>query len=187
MYLIRLRYVVASRARKTGLLSSIGFRAYWIRHDRGKTPPVGFSWAILPVVVVLLVTSIYILAHSNLEGSWLRHLFSQMHYPQSDTVEELLPGVNVTVAKRKVLVDGISTADISDAREDRYFFTDSIKEKLNDIKRNSCALPPDKFRFRRVTINADKKTPFIVIKSIMQAARSTGYTEIQFVVVPKKR
>jgi len=161
-------------------MSSIGFRSYWIWQARRKTPPVGFSWAILPMVVVLLVTSIYLLAHSNLEGSWLRHLFSQMHYPQSDNAEEVLPGVSVTVGSRKVLVGGVPAADVSDAREDPDFFTDSIEEKLTDLKLSHRFFP-------RVTINADQKTPFIVIKSIMQAARSTGYTEIQLVVVPKKR
>lgn len=176
---------MVSRTKKIGLMSSISSRSYWIWQERRRTSPVGFSWAILPMVVILLVTSIYILAHSTMEGSWLRHLFSQMHYPQSDTVEEILPGVNVTVGKRKVLVDGVPIADVSDAREDEDFFADELEGKLTDIKRFSQLLPPDRFRFRRLTVNADKKTPFVIIRNIMNAAKLTGYTEIQFVVVPK--
>jgi biopolymer transport protein ExbD len=109
--------------------------------------------------------------------SWLRRAFSAGSYPESVWAERILPGVNVSVGERKVVVDGVAVADVSDAWEYEDSFADDIAEKLGAIER--CT--------RRLTLSADKKIPFRVIRNIMHAAEVTGFTEIQLVVVPKEQ
>ena len=137
------------------------------------------------MVLVLLILAIYVLSHFTANESWVRHVFSGVSFPKANVVEEILPGVDVIVGKRKVLVYGVPAADVSDAWEDESFFVHEIAERLNDVKRCAQLLPPDKFRFRRITINADRRTPFRIIRNIMHTATSLGYTEIQFLVGPK--
>jgi biopolymer transport protein ExbD len=166
---------MVSRTR-TGIFSSIGLRSYWIWRERKKISPVGFGWAILPMVVVLVVLSIYGLSYFAMGKSWLRRAFSAVSYPESAWAEKILPGVNVSVGERKVVVDGVPVADVSDAWECEDSFADDIAEKLGETERFS----------RRITLSADKKIPFKIIRSIMHAAEETGYTEIQLVVIPKE-
>ena len=137
---------------------------------------VGFGWAILPMVIILIVLSVYGLSYFAMGKSWLRRAFSAVSYPESARAEQLLPGVNVSVGERKVVVDGVAVADVCDAWEYEESFADDIAEKLGDIER----------RPRRITLSADKKVPFKVIRGIMHAAEATGYSEIQLVVIPKE-
>ena len=96
---------MASGGKRIGLLSSIGSRAFWTWRERRAGRAVGFGWAILPMVIILVVLSVYGLSYFAMGKSWLRRAFSAVSHPESARAEKILPGVNASIGERKVVVD----------------------------------------------------------------------------------
>jgi biopolymer transport protein ExbD len=138
------------------------------------------------MIILLIVLAIYALLHFSVSNTWLYHASHGVVLPNAREPEEILPGVNVTIGGGKVSVDGLTAAYAEDAWKNENYFADDIVEKLSDVKRSVQPYTPATMRFARITLRADRNTPFKLIRNVMHAAKLTGYPELQFVVTPRK-
>lgn len=105
-----------------------------------------------------------------------------------DSVVEAKPRQTVTilVSANAVLVQGepvVSTADVLAAKDEDI---GPIKARLSQLRENIIGLNTATVaKSNEITILADKGVPFKVLKKVMSACTSTGYTRISLAVNQK--
>ena len=142
------------------------------------------SLNLIPMLDVLSVLVFFLLFHS-FNGD-----MPEQRLALPDSVVETKPRgtVVISVTPESVMIQGkavIRTADLSD---DRIGIVNEITEPLKQIELSMKKIRTKKAaenETREITLLADKKIPFKVLKKIMTSCTASGYGKISLAVIQK--
>jgi biopolymer transport protein ExbD len=149
---------------------------------RNKRKMTGLNLTSLMDVFTILV--FFLLFHSS--SAEVLEAPKQIKLPDSVVETKPRETVVIMVSPEVVLVQGdavINTAELFDTNVD---IVDSITERLAQLERNIIGISTKTIvASKEVTILADKKIPFSVLKKIMSTCTASGYGRISLAVIQK--
>lgn len=152
------------------------------RMGRNKRKMTGLNLTSLMDVFTILV--FFLLFHSS--SAEVLEAPKQIKLPDSVVETKPRETVVIMVSPEVVLVQGdavINTAELFDTNVD---IVDSITERLAQLERNIIGISTKTIvASKEVTILADKKIPFSVLKKIMSTCTASGYGRISLAVIQK--
>lgn len=92
----------------------------------------------------------------------------------------------IFVSEQSILIQGEVVMNTSDAIDDKNEILTAIKDKLKDQKKNVIGVSTKAVAdSKEVTVLADKKVPFLLLRKIMNTSTSAGYGKISLAVIQK--
>lgn len=152
------------------------------RMERNKKKITGLNLTSLMDVFTILV--FFLLFHSA--GGEVLEAPKQIKLPNSVVETKPRETIVIIVSPETVLVQGkavMTTSELLDAKAETVA---QITDRLKLLERNIIGLSTKKVvEGKEVTILADKKIPFQVLKKIMSTCTGSGYGKISLAVIQK--
>lgn len=163
------------RLHHTSLLASI-------RRTRGRRP-LSAMLNLNPLIGVLVILAIFLLPQFQASGELLcvcRH----PPLPQASHVVPLEQGPVIMISSHSVALNGDPKADTSELMEDpKRGVIQPLRADLGVLKDNHRLLHPDAAAFPGVVnIQAEKNTPFKILRRVLATCKAAGYDRPSFVV-----
>lgn len=153
------------------------------------------------MVDMFTVLVVFLLQNYNLTGQVI-HIPKNVHLPKATSVKELKPAHIVMVADGFIHLDGFKLASVSQLSEEDWLIqplfehlrrafdrdksdqTKGIRNKMRTAVKEAKRGQPVELEeeYRKVTVQADKKVEFKMIKKIMYTLVEAGAGEINFAV-----
>jgi len=150
--------------------------------ERNKKKITGLNLTSLMDVFTILV--FFLLFHSA--GGEVLEAPKQIKLPNSVVETKPRETIVIIVSPETVLVQGkavMTTSELLDAKAETVA---QITDRLKLLERNIIGLSTKKVvEGKEVTILADKKIPFQVLKKIMSTCTGSGYGKISLAVIQK--
>ncbi len=142
------------------------------------------SLNLIPMLDVLSVLVFFLLFHS-FNGD-----MPEQRLVLPDSVVETKPRgtVVISVTPESVIVQGEAVMKTPDLFDDRIGTVPEITERLEQIERSMNRINTKtvaETETREITLLADKKIPFKVLKKIMTSCTASGYGKISLAVIQK--
>ncbi len=152
------------------------------------------------MVDMFTVIVVFLLQNYKTTGEVL-FLPKEVQLPMAQTTKELKPAHVVTVSNQFVFLDQTPVVNFTEVKEQKDWMVRPLYQKLvaaiqedekqfhssvkTQIKKVVGNQPTDDTvkKFRKVTVQADKKIDFLTIKKIMYTVTEAGSEEINFAVI----
>lgn len=105
-----------------------------------------------------------------------------------DSVAELKPRETVVVfiSEKQILVQGEPVANTQSVLQSKGDVVVEIRDRLTELKQNLIGVSTKAVaESKEVTVLADKKIPFKLLKKVMSTCSSAGYGKISLAVIQK--
>lgn len=110
----------------------------------------------------------------------------EISLPESVVESKPRETIVIFVSQQSILIQGELVMLTSDALEQKQEVLRPVKDKLLEQKKNVIGTTTKAVAdSREVTVLADKKVPFFLLKKIMNTSTSAGYGKISLAVIQK--
>ena len=142
------------------------------------------SLNLIPMLDVLSVLVFFLLFHS------FNGALPEQRIALPDSIVETKPRgtVVISVSPEAVIVQGQAVISTSQLLDDRIVTVHEITERLEQIERSMNKINTKtvaETETKEITLLADKKIPFKVLKKIMTSCTASGYGKISLAVIQK--
>ena len=165
------------------LMVTVGLKTAqkYVQKKAGRTLDVNLN--LTPMIDMFVVLVIFLLITFSASGE-MRFMQKEIELPKATQSQELEEAPIVTIGAGFVSVEDKKVGSMDDIAEDENFEIPDLAEVLVNMKRNFQQLHPQKKFAGKVIIQGDKEIPFNILKKVMFTCTSTGYTDINFAVLP---
>jgi biopolymer transport protein TolR len=144
------------------------------------------SLNLIPMLDILSVLVFFLLFHS-FNGDMPEQ---RIVLPQSIVETKPRGTVVISVTPEAVIVQGKTVIRTADLYDDRIGTVHEVTERLDEIERSmnkisTKAVAETETETKEITLLADKKIPFNVLKKIMTSCTASGYGKISLAVIQK--
>jgi len=149
-------------------------------HRRNRLP--GFNLTALMDIFTILV--FFLLVNS----STAEQLPAQKNLVLPESTAETKPEqtVVVMITRDRVLVQGRPVAALADVLDSSQRTVPAVVARLQDVRKHVIGINTKVVaRKNEVTIMGDRKTPFRLLRKLMQSCTRAGYTTISLAVIQK--
>jgi len=144
---------------------------------------VDVSLNLTPMIDMFVVLVIFLLMTFSTSGEIL-FIQKDIELPSAKITDELEQAPVIIVGGGQVVIEGNTVGRMDDIAEDENFEIADLSEQLNNLKKNFQQLHPNQQFSGKIIIQGDKETSFRVLKKVMFTCTATGYTNINFAVLP---
>jgi len=144
---------------------------------------VDVSLNLTPMIDMFVVLVIFLLMTFSTSGEIL-FIQKDIELPSAKITDELEQAPVIIVGSGQVVIEGNNVGRMDDIAEDENFEIADLSEQLNNLKKNFQQLHPNQTFSGKIIIQGDKETSFRVLKKVMFTCTATGYTNINFAVLP---
>ena len=144
---------------------------------------VDVSLNLTPMIDMFVVLVIFLLMTFSTSGEIL-FIQKDIELPSAKITDELEQAPVIIVGSGQVVIEGNTVGRMDDIAEDENFEIADLSEQLNNLKKNYQQLHPNQTFSGKIIIQGDKEISFRVLKKVMFTCTATGYTNINFAVLP---
>jgi len=110
----------------------------------------------------------------------------EISLPESEVESKPRETIVIFVSEKMILVQGEAILNTSEALADKKEILGSLRDKLLEQRKNIIGVSTKTIaEGKEVTVLADKKVPFLLLKKIMSTSTSAGYGKISLAVIQK--
>lgn len=110
----------------------------------------------------------------------------EIELPESEVEAKPRETIVIFVSEKTILVQGEVLMQTSDALADKKNILRKLKDRLLEHRKNVIGISTKTIaEGKEVTVLADKKVPFFLLKKIMSTSTSAGYGKISLAVIQK--
>jgi biopolymer transport protein ExbD len=149
-------------------------------HNRGHGMP-----ALVPMIDMLVILVVYMLVHTA-DYEILPNT-KNISIPQSESESRPHESTVMMVTREMIFVNGTATARVADVDAGAEAAMTALRTSLKTETEKRTLLQPNDPSAREVTVLADKKLPYSLLKKIMMTATAADVGKLSLAVIEKER
>jgi biopolymer transport protein ExbD len=166
-----------------GLFSTVPFRAYWLRVGRGPGSPAGLgAEGVAAIATTFLVLVFFLLPLFSASGETIC-CFRPVDLPVSRHGQPIGdPGPVVSIYPDLLTIESVQVGRVDEISAGPEPAIEELAVVLRNLKEYHRRVKPERTGVPALYIQADRDTPFVLLRKVMTTATAEGFTRFELVV-----